>query len=400
MLRGKKILLGISGSIAAYKTTYLVRYLIKEGADVKVIITESAADFVTPVSLSTLSKNPVVRSFYKDKNEGTWNNHVDLGLWADLFIIAPASANTMASMANGICNNVLIAVYLSARCPVWIFPAMDLDMYAHPSTERNMRLLVENGNRLFEAQEGELASGLSGKGRMMEPEEITKNIVEYFNTKGWWYEKKVLITAGPTHESIDPVRFIGNHSSGKMGYALANSLALKGADVVLISGPTSNLQLEQSIEKIGVTSAEEMYYEVMNHFSAIDIGIFAAAVADYTPEIVSTTKIKKDPKDFSISLKKTKDILAECGEIKRDNQFLVGFALETDNELEYAKKKLRKKNLDLIVLNSLKNEGAGFKNDSNQISIIDKYNKVSEFGLKPKQEVAIDILNFIEDLNS
>ena len=400
MLRGKKILLGISGSIAAYKSTYLVRYLVKEGAEVKVVMTRAALDFVTPVSLATLSKNPVIMDFYSDREAGTWNNHVELGLWADLLLIAPATANTLANMAHGICDNVLLACYLSARCPVWVFPAMDLDMYANASTQANLKILSKMGVKVFEATEGELASGLSGKGRMQEPEEIRDEVVHLFNQKTYWSGKHVLITAGPTYEAIDPVRFIGNHSSGKMGYALANKAASEGAQVTLVSGPTAITELDPRVDLVSVVSASEMNNKVQALFPSVDVGIFAAAVADYTPRQVSDTKIKKNDNELSLDLVKTQDILGNCGKIKSEDQLLIGFALETNDEIKYATEKLKKKNLNAIILNSLKDEGAGFKGDNNKITIIDKNNNILEFGLKSKTEVANDILNFISKLKS
>ena len=397
MLSGKNILLGVTGGIAAYKTAILVRLLKKSGANVQVVMTPDAKEFVTPLTLSTLSDNPV-HSEFSDKETGEWENHVELGLWADLFIIAPATANTIAKMANGICDNFLMATYLSAKCPVYVCPAMDLDMYKHETTTENLKTLAANNNIIIDAKEGELASGLIGKGRMEEPEAI----VEFVNIhlkKGLKLEgKTVLITAGPTYEQIDPVRFIGNNSSGKMGYELAERAIKLGADVILISGPTKLALKSTSIKKIDVLSAGEMYDAVMDNYKNADIIIMSAAVSDYTPEITESHKIKKKENDLNISLKPTKDILLELGKNKSDNQILVGFALETDNEIENAKSKLQRKKLDLIILNSLKDAGAGFGFDTNKVTIIDKNNKIDNYELKPKSEVAEDIFNKIISL--
>ncbi len=398
MLKGKKILLGITGSIAAYKSAILVRLLVKAGAEVKVIMSESAGDFVTPLTLSTLSKHPVYHSFVLNE-QGEWTNHVELGLWADLFIIAPATANTIAKMANGICDNLLLATYLSARCKVYVAPAMDLDMYAHPATQNNLKTLQGFGNIIIPPASGELASGLSGTGRMQEPEFIVAYLQNTQTVSTALTGKKVLVTAGPTYESIDPVRFIGNHSSGKMGIALAEMLVRHGAEVTLICGPTDIPVTEPQVKRIDVTSAEEMYQKTVKEFSKCTIAIMSSAVADYTPEKVSITKIKKSGDELHLKLRKTKDILAELGTRKTKKQFLVGFALETNNEVEHAKQKLNKKNLDFIVLNSLKDSGAGFAHATNKISIIDKSGKVTRYGLKPKEEVAMDIINKIIELN-
>ena len=403
VLNGKNILLGVTGGIAAYKAAFLVRLLVKKGANVKVVMTESAKDFVTPLTLSTLSKNDVFSSFTEENDptsfkEPKWNNHVELALWADLFLIAPATANTLSKMASGGCDNLLLACYLSAKCPVYYAPAMDLDMYKHPTTEQVFDKLDSFGNIRIPAAFGELASGLVGQGRMAEPEEIVSfletDILKNLPLRG----KKFLITAGPTYEAIDPVRFIGNHSSGKMGYAIAEVAAEFGAEVVLVSGPV-NLKLENDFIKIiSVTSAEEMYNAAHLYFSNCDVGILSAAVADYRPSQIASEKIKKkeNEDDLVLQLTKTKDILASLGKIKK-NQFLVGFALETQNEEENAKMKLKKKNLDLIVLNSLRDEGAGFKSDTNKITLISKDNKVIHFPVKPKKEVAKDILEYIID---
>lgn len=395
VLSGKKILVGVTAGIAAYKSPFLVRGFIKKGANVKVVMTPSAKDFVTPLTLSTLSKNEVYSSFTNDENENAqWNNHVELGLWADLFIIAPATANTLSKMANGTCDNLLLAVYLSAKCPVYFAPAMDLDMYQHPTTIKSFNKLDNFGNIQIPATLGELASGLKGQGRMAEPEDIIefieKDILKALPLRG----KKFLITAGPTYEAIDPVRFIGNHSSGKMGFALAEASANLGAEVTLITGPVS-LQLTNNFIKIvNVTSAQEMYNETHNYFKDCDVAILSAAVSDFRPVEVASQKINKKEDTISLKLKKTKDILESLGKIKED-RLLVGFALETQNELENAKSKLKKKNLDLIVLNSLNDKGAGFKTDTNKVTLITRYNKIHSFQVKPKKEVADDILQHI-----
>lgn len=395
MLSGKKILLGITGGIAAYKTTFLVRLFIKAGAEVKIILTDSASSFVSPLTLSTLSKNPVVSSFVKEDNDSiSWNNHVDLGLWADFMIIAPATANTLSKMANGSCDNLLLATYLSAKCPVYFAPAMDLDMYQHPSTKASFEKLISFGNIMIPATSGELASGLYGEGRMAEPQEIVSFIKQHLIQGLPLHYKKVLITAGPTYEAIDPVRFIGNHSSGLMGFELAKAAASLGAEVILISGP-SHLSIEHDfVQLFRVVSADEMYNEVHKHYPDVDIAIAAAAVADYRPKTVANQKIKKSDPNLSIDLIKNKDILFSMGELKRQ-QFLVGFALETENELENAIGKLKKKNLDAIILNSLNDEGAGFAKKTNKITFIDKNSLIKTFDLKTKAEVAKDILNQI-----
>ena len=393
MLRNKKILLGVCGSIAAYKSAFLIRLLIKEGAEVKVIMTPSAPSFISKLTLSTLSKNPIFSEFEKNEN-GEWNNHVELGLWADLMVIAPATANSIAKFANGLCDNLLSAVYLSARCPVLIAPAMDLDMYAHPSTQNNFQKLLSYGNYIIDSESGELASGLEGKGRMAEPEHILEKIENYFSQNLPLKGKRILITAGPTYEAIDPVRFISNHSTGKMGYELAELAAAMGAEVSLITGPTSIKDpIHVNIKR--VQSASQMFDLVNAEFAHVDIMILAAAVADYTPKVVADKKIKKKEEEFSIELTKTIDIARETGKNKKNGQITVGFALETDHELENAKGKLISKNLDLIVLNSLQDKGAGFGHDTNKITIIDKNNKIKNFELKTKKEVARDILNTI-----
>ncbi|RSK38287.1 bifunctional phosphopantothenoylcysteine decarboxylase/phosphopantothenate--cysteine ligase CoaBC [Mangrovimonas spongiae] len=400
ILSGKNILLGISAGIAAYKTATLVRLFIKAGANVKVVLTPSAKDFVTPLTLSTLSKNPVHSSFTnEDDDNDTWNNHVELGLWADFMVIAPATANTMSKMANGTCDNLLLATYLSAKCPVYFAPAMDLDMYKHASTKTSLNKLQDFGNILIPAESGELASGLVGEGRMAEPEHILSFIENDILGKLPLKEKTVLITAGPTYEAIDPVRFIGNHSSGKMGFEIAKAAANLGANVILITGPTNQSVTHNLIQVIPVISAQEMYQEAHKYFAKCDIAILSAAVSDYRPKHVANQKIKKNTDDLVLELVKNKDILASLGAIKQ-HQFLVGFALETNNELENAKQKLKKKNLNLIVLNSLNDKGAGFKSQTNKITLIDNKERISEFELKSKADVAVDILNeIISQLN-
>ncbi len=402
VLQGKKILLGVSGGIAAYKTAILVRLMIKAGAQVQVIMTPASKDFVTPLTLSTLSKNPVYSDFFNEEEENQsvtaasknalWNNHVDLALWADLMIIAPATANTLAKMANGVCDNLLMAIYLSAVCPVYFAPAMDLDMYKHPSTLENFKKLQVFGNSMIPAEKGELASGLSGEGRMAEPENIIAFIEADITRKLPLRGKKILITAGPTYEAIDPVRFIGNHSSGKMGFDLADCAARLGAEVTLVAGPTHLNVSNDSIYLIRVTSAQEMYAACHSHFDQADVMIAAAAVADYRPKTIASQKIKKADESLTIDLEKTQDILQSLGAIKQ-HQFLIGFALETENEMENAKAKIHKKNLDLIVLNSLNDEGAGFGKSTNKITFIDKLFVVESLPLQSKEKVAQDILN-------
>lgn len=402
VLRGKNVLIGISGGIAAYKSAWLVRCFIREGAQVKVVMTPSAKGFVTPLTLSTLSKNPVLSSFTNEENEeDTWNNHVELGLWADFFVIAPATANTLSKMASGSSNNLLLAAYLSAKCPVYFAPAMDLDMYKHPSTLASFNKLQEYGNIMIPATSGELASGLEGKGRMAEPEDILDFIKKDILDRLPLRNKKILITAGPTYEAIDPVRFIGNYSSGKMGYAIASAAADLGAQVTLVSGPVA-IQLDRKdIELIRVTSASQMLAAVKNVYTDTDIAIAAAAVADFRPKNPADQKIKKKgDEDFTIELEQTEDILKFMGTTK-NKQFLVGFALETQNEVENAIKKIKKKNLDLIVLNSLNDKGAGFKTDTNKVTLIDKNQNIQPFPLKSKAEVAVDILNeIIQKINA
>ncbi|MES2269153.1 MAG: bifunctional phosphopantothenoylcysteine decarboxylase/phosphopantothenate--cysteine ligase CoaBC [Bacteroidota bacterium] len=390
MLEGKKIILGVCGSIAAYKSATLIRLLVKAGARVQVVMTPDATNFITPLTLSTLSKRPVYSDYFKP-DTGEWNNHVELGLWGDAMIIAPASANTMAKMATGLVDNLLTAVYLSAKCPVYFAPAMDLDMWKHHATQDNINQLQGFGNILIPPGSGELASGLHGEGRMAEPEEIVAFITGDIKSKLPLFGKQILVTAGPTYEAIDPVRFIGNHSSGKMGFALADELASLGADVTLIAGPTAQLSKYQSIKRINVTSAADMLQECLSYFPTTDACVMCAAVADYTPVSVAEQKIKKQDGGLNIELKKTTDILKTLGTKKRDGQILVGFALETENEEEYAIGKLQKKNLDLIVLNSLNDAGAGFKNDTNKVTLIDRQLQKTTYALKTKTEVARDI---------
>jgi phosphopantothenoylcysteine decarboxylase / phosphopantothenate---cysteine ligase len=399
MLSGKKIVLGVSGSIAAYKSALIVRLLVKAGAEVKVVMTTSAKDFITPLTLSTLSKNPVLSEF-TDGTQGLWNNHVELGLWADAFVVAPASATTIAKMAHGISDNLLVAVYLSARCPVFFAPAMDLDMLAHPTTKSNIRLLESFGNAQLKAGYGELASGLVGDGRMAEPEEILHYLTNHFSATKKLTGKRVLVTAGPTYEALDPVRFIGNNSSGKMGFAIAEQLIEQGAEVELIVGPTHLAPQSLRVKLTRVTSAQEMYNACVEKFDTTDIAILAAAVADYKPLQKAEQKIKKTTEELTIELTKTHDIAAELGKRKKATQFMVGFALETENEKANALKKIASKNFDLIVLNSLNDKGAGFGYDTNKISIINKMGQETEYGLKSKQEVAKDIVTaIIESIN-
>ena len=392
VLSGKKIILGVSGGIAAYKSASLVRLLIKSGAHVQVIMTPASLSFVTPLTLATLSKRPVYSSFFTDDDNSQWNNHVELALWADLMIIAPATANTLSKMATGNCDNLLIATYLSAKCPVYFAPAMDLDMYKHPSTISSFDQLKSFGNTMIPAEKGELASGLVGEGRMAEPEHILSFLEADIRKQLPLQGKKIVITAGPTYEIIDPVRFIGNHSSGKMGYDIANAAAALGADVVLISGPTALNVANPTVERVNIMTAQQMYEQCHKYFPTADVMIAAAAVADYRPRVIANQKIKKNEEFFSIELEKTPDILSSLGQIKGD-KFLIGFALETDNEIENAKLKIQKKNLDLIVLNSLQDPGAGFGTPTNKVTFIDKNFNVEPMVLKSKEEVALDILN-------
>ena len=391
-LQGKKILICISGGIAAYKINYLIRDFIKKGAEVQVLMTPSAEQFVSKLTLSTLSKNPVYSDFYSEN--GTWNNHVELALWAEVILMAPCTANTLSKMVHGMCDNLVLATYMSAKCPVFIAPAMDLDMYQHPSTKQNLEIAEDFGHHIIPAEDGELASGLHGQGRMAEPETISQIIEEFFNANKNLDGKTVLITAGPTYEAIDPVRFIGNHSSGKMGFSIAEEAAKRGAKVILISGPSSEKANHQNIELHRVTSAKEMFAKVFEYYENSDIAIASAAVADYAPKEIAQEKIKKNEDSLTIELVKNPDILKTMGE-RKTKQFLVGFALETQNEEENAKGKLQKKNLDMIVLNSLRDEGAGFKGATNKIKIITE-STLMEFPLKSKNDVAKDILNFVE----
>ena len=394
MVSGKNILIGITGGIAAYKTAHLVREFIKAGANVKCIQTPASKNFITPLTLSTVSKNEVFSEFTTDEENPRWNDHVSLGLWADFFIIAPTTANTLGKMCQGICDNLLMATYLSAKCPVYFAPAMDLDMYQHPSTKENLNKLKEFGNIIIPAESGELASGLVGEGRMAEPENIYKFICKDLASKLPLKNKKVLVTAGPTYEAIDLVRFIGNRSSGKMGCELALTFADKGAEVMLILGPSAQDPIHNNITITRVESAEEMYQESIKRYQDCDIVIASAAVSDYTPTNKIEQKLKKEQGTPKIELQETKDILATMGQTKK-SQFLVGFALETNNEIDNAQSKLERKNLDLIVLNSLNDKGAGFQYDTNKITILSKHNKMLSFELKSKQEVAQDIVNTI-----
>ncbi|MBW6536643.1 MAG: bifunctional phosphopantothenoylcysteine decarboxylase/phosphopantothenate--cysteine ligase CoaBC [Mariniphaga sp.] len=392
-LQGKKILLGITGSIAAYKAAFLLRLLVKEGAEVQVVITPAGKEFITPVTLSALSGKPVISEFF-GSNDGTWHSHVDLGLWADAMLIAPVTATSLGKMANGIADNMLVTTYLSAKCPVFIAPAMDLDMFVHPSTQRNISILKEYGNIILDPDVGELASGLEGKGRMQEPEHILEKLVEFFRKKKL-LNKKFLVSAGPTYEKIDPVRFIGNYSSGKMGYAIADELAELGAEVILVSGPVSVSTQKERIKVIPVESADEMYQACIEHFPQCDGAVMTAAVADFTPLNPEIQKTKRGKENWNIELKPTKDIAAALGAVKKTDQILIGFALETTDEKANAQKKLQKKNLDFIVLNSLNDAGAGFGLDTNKITIIGKNNKTVPFKLKSKKEVAADIVKMM-----
>lgn len=394
-LQGKRILLGVTGSIAAYKSAHLTRLLIKSGAEVQIIMSTSAFDFITPLTLATLSKRPVLSEF-SDKTTGSWHNHVELGLWADLFIIAPLSANTLAKLANGLCDNLLTATYLSARCPVMLAPAMDLDMYQHPAVLANLDRVVSFGNILLDAESGELASGLSGQGRMMEPEHILARVGDFFSSEKDFSGKKVMITLGPTQEAIDPVRFISNHSSGKMGLALANAFKARGAEVFLVSGPVAISLRSQGFHVQLIKSAQEMYEAAKALHANMDFCVFAAAVADYAPAAVASEKIKKNDSEMSILLRKNVDIAFELGKMKRTDQIHVGFALETENEVAHAKGKLEKKNFDLIVLNSAREAGAGFQHDTNKVKIIHGDGRIFDSALAPKSEIAGLILDEIK----
>jgi phosphopantothenoylcysteine decarboxylase/phosphopantothenate--cysteine ligase len=393
-LLGKKIILGVTGSIAAYKAAVLLRHFIKEGAEVQVVITENGKQFITPLTLSTLSGKPVLSAFF-DSGSGNWNSHVNLGLWADLMIVAPATATTISKMALGNADNLLITTYLSARCPVMVAPAMDLDMFQHPSTEKNISILKNYGALILEPATGFLASGLEGKGRMKEPEEILETVVEYFISKKRLTGKSFLVTAGPTFEKIDPVRFVGNYSSGKMGFAIAEKLAGEGSEVTLVSGPVLLSTDHKNIKLIRVESAAEMYDECIKRFENCNGAVMCAAVSDFTPVEILSQKSKRGKANWSIELKPTTDIAASLGKIKRPDQLLVGFALETNNEIENAAHKLNSKNLDFIVLNSLNDPGAGFGTDTNKVTFIDKYNNQQVFELKNKGEVAADVVEKI-----
>ena len=392
MLKGKKIILGITGSIAAYKAAYLTRALIKKGAEVQIVITPAGKEFITPVTLSALTGKPVVSEFFS-ANDGTWHSHVDLGLWADLLLIAPATASTIGKMANGIADNMLITTYLSAKAPVFIAPAMDLDMFAHPSTQHNLELLRSYGNHIIEPATGELASHLEGKGRMEEPDRIVERIEAFFASRQSLCGRKIVITAGPTYEKIDPVRFIGNYSSGKMGFSLARVCAERGADVVLIAGPVTLPTPHASIKRIDVESADEMYQAAMEAYPTADAAICCAAVADYAPAEYRSTKMKRNADDLTLVLRPNKDIAAELGKIKRAGQCLAGFALETDHEAENAVAKMQRKNFDFIVLNSLRDAGAGFRGDTNKVSIWYRDGRSVDYPVKSKLEVASDIVD-------
>ncbi|MBS1559531.1 MAG: bifunctional phosphopantothenoylcysteine decarboxylase/phosphopantothenate--cysteine ligase CoaBC [Bacteroidetes bacterium] len=399
MLSGKRILLGVTGSIAAYKSAALVRLLVKAGAEVKVVMTPAAREFITPLTLSTLSKNPVLLDLVKE-DSGQWTNHVELGLWADAFVIAPASANTLAKMANGLCDNLLLATYLSARGRVFFAPAMDLDMLKHESTQANIKKLISFGNELIDPADGELASGLSGHGRMAEPEEIITRLESFFSEHQLLKGKKALVTAGPTHEAIDPVRFIGNNSSGKMGFAIAEELARQGAEVNLVCGPTHLHTAEPNIKITNVISADEMHRAALLYFPQADMAVLSAAVADFKPAQKADQKIKKTDAGLTIELIKNPDIAADLGKIKKKGQYIVGFALETENELANAQKKLQAKNFDLIVLNSLNDPGAGFGHDTNQVSLISSTRPVKKLSLRSKKEIAIEIVKALTELHA
>ncbi len=396
MIKGKKIVLGITGSIAAYKAAVLTRLLIKKGAEVQIVITPAGKEFITPITLSALTSKPVISEFFSQR-DGTWHSHVDLGLWADAMLIAPATASTIGKMAHGIADNMLITTYLSMKAPVFVAPAMDLDMFAHPATQHNLDILRSYGNHIIEPTAGELASHLVGKGRMEEPENIVAALEDFFQKNSSMAGKKILITAGPTYEKIDPVRFIGNYSSGKMGYALAEECAARGAEVTLVSGPVNLSVNHPNINRIDVESAEQMYNACMSHYPTSDAGILCAAVADFTPECVANKKIKREKDDLTLNLKPTHDIAAALGKIKTDSQRLVGFALETNDETAHAQDKLKRKNFDFIVLNSLNDKGAGFRCDTNKITIIDS-SKAEEYPLKTKKEVAADIIDKLDSI--
>ena len=394
-MKNKRILLGITGGIAAYKITSLIRLLMKSGAEVKCILTPASCDFISPLTVATLSKNPVGIEFW-NKEDGSWNNHVEYGLWADLFVVAPLTTNTLSKMANGACDNLLLATYFSMKCQTIVAPAMDLDMYAHPSTKRNLETLKQDGVKIIPVEKGELASGLVGEGRMAEPETIFQSISDFFQAEKDLEGQTILITAGPTYESIDPVRFIGNHSSGKMGYAIAENCLKRGAKVVLVSGPTKLTLSHPNLKLISIQSAEQMFAEVQKEWKNSTVGIFSAAVADYRPEVVADQKIKKKDDSLTLKLVKNPDILSWAGENKKEQQVLVGFALETTNAIENGKDKLARKKLDLIVVNTLEDEGAGFGHDTNKISIIDNHNKITRFELMTKSQTAIEIVDYLK----
>lgn len=397
MLKGKHIILGITGSIAAYKAAYIIRGLVKKGAEVQVVITPSGKEFITPLTLATLSSHPVISEFFSNR-DGTWNSHVDLGLWADVMLIAPATASTIGKIANGIADNMLVTTYLSCKAPVFVAPAMDLDMFAHPTTQQNLDRLRSFGNRIIEPASGELASHLVGKGRMEEPDKIIEALEEFFSEQQELKGKKIVITAGPTYEKIDPVRFIGNYSSGKMGYALAEACANRGAEVILVSGPVSLSTHHPSIKRIDVESADEMYEATVHAFQEANAAILCAAVADYRPENKAEQKIKREKdEELLLRLVANKDIAAALGSMKKDGQVLVGFALETQNGVQHATGKLERKNLDFIVLNSLSDTGAGFRCDTNKVSILERNGQITEYALKSKTEVAGDIVNKLVD---
>lgn len=395
-MKGKKIVLGITGSIAAYKAAVLARGLIKKGAEVQIVITPAGKEFITPITLSALTSKPVISDFFSQR-DGTWHSHVDLGLWADAMIVAPATASTIGKMAHGIADNMLVTTYLSMKAPVFVAPAMDLDMFAHPSTQHNLDILRSYGNHIIEPSSGELASHLVGKGRMEEPERIIEIVEEFFTSRQDLQGRKIVITAGPTYEKIDPVRFIGNYSSGKMGYALAEECAERGAEVILVSGPVSLNPVHPNIRRIKVESASQMYQAAISAFPSADAGILCAAVADFTPSECSCQKIKRGEDDLIIRLKPTHDIASELGKMKKEAQHLIGFALETNDEIAHAQSKLQRKNLDFIVMNSLNDAGAGFQYDTNKISIIDTQG-MTAYPLKPKKEVAKDIVNKLVSL--
>ena len=394
-MQGKRILLGISGGIAAYKIATLIRLLKKSGAEVKCILTPASCDFISHLTVATLSKNPVGIEFW-NKEDGSWNNHVEYGLWADLFVVAPLTTNTLSKMANGACDNLLLATYFSMKCQTIVAPAMDLDMYAHPSTKRNLATLQQDGVKIIPVEKGELASGLVGEGRMAEPETIFQSIVDFFQAEKDLEGQTILITAGPTYESIDPVRFIGNHSSGIMGYAIAENCLNRGANVILVSGPTKLNLSHPNLKLIAIQSAEQMFSEVQKEWKNSTVGIFAAAVADYRPEVEADQKIKKKDDSLTLTLVKNPDILSWAGANKTEKQVLVGFALETTNAIENGKEKLSRKNLDLIVVNTLEDEGAGFGHDTNKISIIDNHNKITRFELMTKSQTAIEIVDYLK----